>query len=164
MRIEGFRPVSRADARVLILGTLPGAASLELGQYYAQPRNAFWHIIEQLFGIARSLPYEVRTDGLKERGIALWDVCAAGMRPGSLDSKIVPSSIEPNEFEPFLLAHSRIELICFNGTKANQLWKRLVPPQVPKRCCKVLPSSSAALAIPFEKKLSQWRIVLTTAG
>jgi TDG/mug DNA glycosylase family protein len=159
MRIEGFAPVSRADARVLILGTLPGGVSLKLGEYYAQPQNAFWQIMEELFGTARNIPYEIRIGGLKDRGIALWDVCASGMRAGSLDSKIERSSVEFNKFEPFLLAHPCIELICFNGKKAEQLWKRMPSSPSPPIRSEVLPSSSAALALPLKEKLLRWRVI-----
>src|ERR1017187_7782411 len=80
-----FEPVAGADARVLILGSLPGKVSLERGEYYAQPYNAFWRIMGELVGASRDLPYQNRLELLKQHHIALWDVCAAGFRAGSLD-------------------------------------------------------------------------------
>ena len=103
---KGFPPVSRADARVLILGSLPGQVSLARVQYYAQPRNAFWPIMGRLFGAAPELPYEERLERLMARGVALWDVCAEGRRPGSLDQKIDRASVAPNDFAGFLAAHA----------------------------------------------------------
>ena len=85
---KGLDAVVGVDARVLILGTLPGAQSLKCGQYYAQPRNQFWQIMGRLFEFSPDLPYPNRIDQLKENGIALWDVCASACRTGSLDSRI----------------------------------------------------------------------------
>ena len=84
----GFPPVSRANARVLVLGTLPGVKSLRQGQYYANRHNAFWRIMAELTGVAADAPYAARLEGLTKSGVALWDVCAAARREGSLDADI----------------------------------------------------------------------------
>ena len=115
-RSSGFSPVSRADARVLILGSLPGQASLAARQYYAQPRNAFWPIMGRLFGAGVEVPYEDRLRRLTESGVALWDVCA--QRVGSLDAKIDALSVVPNDFAGSFQAHRVIGLICFNRRRA----------------------------------------------
>jgi hypoxanthine-DNA glycosylase len=164
VKSHGFEAVARTDARVLILGTLPGKVSLERGEYYAQPRNAFWPIMGELAGASPDLPYENRLRSLKENGIALWDVCAAGQRLGSLDSAIQLSTVETNDLSEFLRTHTGIVLVCFNGKKAKEIYDRRVrqkPPTLFERIrYEVLPSTSPANTMRYEQKLSRWRTVL----
>lgn len=167
MYSNGFPPVADKEARVLILGSLPGQMSLRMQQYYAQPRNAFWKIMGRLFGAEPGLPYRERTRRLVAHRVALWDVCAAARRPGSLDASILHSSIVPNDFDTFIASHPHICLICFNGTKAAELYRRGVQPRLPDAFrfirCEVLPSTSPAHAsMTFEEKLARWSIVQET--
>src|SRR4249919_3794741 len=104
----GFAPVARSDALVLILGSLPGPASLEKQQYYGQPRNAFWPIMGELFGAAPELPYARRLVQLRANRVALWDVCRSAVRPGALDVDIRRDSIAINNFAAFFGDHRRI--------------------------------------------------------
>jgi double-stranded uracil-DNA glycosylase len=161
MRAEGFEPIETPEARVLILGTLPSAVSLQKRQYYARPQNVFWRIMESLFSIPVEMPYPERTQRLTEHGIALWDVCRAAYRPGSLDSSI--QDPEPNDFRAFLAAHRHLRLICFNGTKAAALYEKHVDATPRERRIirsVVLPSTSPAnAAMRYETKLSRWSIV-----
>jgi hypoxanthine-DNA glycosylase len=160
---KGFPPVAGANSQVLILGSLPGQVSLARVQYYAQPRNAFWSIMGRLLGAAPELPYEERLARLVARGVALWDVCAEGRRPGSLDQKIDQASVAPNDFAAFLSAHPRIGLIAFNGATAAALFRRKVAPTLPAPMPPtiLLPSTSPAhAAMPFERKLEIWREAL----
>jgi hypoxanthine-DNA glycosylase len=163
-RSRGFPPVAAPDARVLILGSLPGQVSLARRQYYAQPQNAFWRIMGTLFGAGPELPYDERKALLVAHQVALWDVCKAAVREGSLDAAIDPASVIPNDFRSFLRAHPAIGLICTNGGTATRLYQRLVRPALPEagRAVPVqpLPSTSPAhAAMPFEQKLERWRIV-----
>lgn len=96
MRITGFEPICALDARVLILGTMPGKESLRVGEYYANPRNSFWGIVGELLGFSIEADYGARVESLKSHGIALWDVLAIWDRDGSLDSKIRMSTAIPN--------------------------------------------------------------------
>jgi len=165
VKSSGFKPVARTDARVLILGTLPGKVSLQRGEYYAQPRNAFWRIMGEIVGASPDLPYKDRLRLLKENGIALWDVCAAGQRSGSSDSAIRLSTVETNDFSGFLRAHTGVGLICFNGKTAKEIYDRKVPQKPPalfeRIRYEVLPSTSPAYAaMSYEQKRSRWRLVL----
>jgi hypoxanthine-DNA glycosylase len=165
VKSKGFEPVARADARVLILGSLPGKVALERGEYYAQPRNKFWPIMGELAGASPNLPYQDRLRLVKEKGIAMWDVCASAERPGSSDSKIQLSTVETNDMSRFLRTHTGVELICFNGKKAKEIYDRKVRRE-PRSLFghmryEVLPSTSPAnTSIRYDQKLSRWRIVL----
>ncbi|MDO9467360.1 MAG: DNA-deoxyinosine glycosylase [Thiobacillus sp.] len=161
---NGFPPIADAHARVLILGSLPGQTSLRQQQYYAQQRNAFWAIMGRLFDAGPDVPYDERTRRLVKNGVALWDVCAAAHRPGSLDAAIRPASVVPNDFSPFIAAHPHIRLIAFNGAKAAELYRRTVLPGLPAALqtlrCETLPSTSPAHAsMTLEDKLARWAII-----
>jgi TDG/mug DNA glycosylase family protein len=100
MHDKGFPPIADAHARILILGSLPGQVSIRRQQYYAHPQNAFWKVMGRLFDAGPELPYRDRAQRLLRNGIALWDVCAAAQRPGSLDTSIVHSSVVPTKGRP----------------------------------------------------------------
>lgn len=160
----GFPPVETREAEVLILGSFPSRLSLRASQYYANPRNAFWSIMGRVLGTSFDVPYAKRKQLLKKSRVALWDVVAAARRPGSLDSSIVGSSIRVNDLRRFLSSHSRIRLVCFNGGKAAELYRRLVLPKLSPEYGAIryahLPSTSPAhAAVPFERKLARWRVV-----
>ena len=163
---DGFPAVARADARVLVLGSLPGQRSIAAQQYYAHPQNAFWPIMRELFGIEGG--YDTRCRQLLEQQVALWDVLASSVRPGSMDSDIQMDNARPNDFAAFFAAHSEIEVLAFNGKKAEQLFGRFVKAgEVPSTIRRIgLPSTSPAYAaMPFSGKLSAWRgALLGSAG
>lgn len=155
----GFAPVARADARILILGTLPGIASIKQQQYYAHPQNAFWRILEQLFNIPAQAAYQVRCQSAQEHGLAIWDVCHSAQRMGSLDSHIQSDSIVANNIHQLLAACPHIRLIALNGQAAAQLFKKQIKP-APDIHTTTLPSTSPANArLRFEQKLAQWAIL-----
>jgi double-stranded uracil-DNA glycosylase len=158
----GFPPVARGDARVLILGSLPGAESLRLRQYYAKAQNRFWWIMGEIAGARPELGYEARLERLVRGGMALWDVCASAERVGSLDQSIVRASVVANDFGAFLRAHRHIALICFNGRGAEQMFDRLALPGLSTDQAAIrrvgLPSTSPAHAgMRAEEKLARWR-------
>lgn len=161
MHCASFAPIAAPTARVLILGSLPGAFSLKMQQYYAQPRNTFWKIMGGLFVFDPALPYETRVAKLEENHVGVWDVCASAFRPGSLDSAIVLTSVIANNFNAFLAGHNDIRAIYFNGQKAAGLYRRLVMPALNSHGrsvpCDSLPSTSPAHAgMPFDEKLRRW--------
>jgi hypoxanthine-DNA glycosylase len=126
--VQSFAPIEDAKARVLILGSMPGKASLAAGQYYAHAQNLFWRILGEVTGAGPALPYEARARALKSRGIALWDVLASCAREGSLDSAIDDASISANDFASFYRAHPRIAHVFFNGAKAEACYRKHVLP------------------------------------
>jgi hypoxanthine-DNA glycosylase len=161
----GFEAITRKDARVLILGTLPGEESLRRKEYYANRANGFWKIMGELIGATPDMSYADRRALLKKKRIALWDVCASAHRAGSLDSKIQSSTIMPNDFGSFFKTHKSIELICFNGQPAERLFDRIIANTLPASVLairrQVLPSTSPAHArMRFDEKHLQWRKVL----
>lgn len=164
-RSTGFEPIAAADARLLILGSLPGQRSLELQQYYGQPRNAFWSILAVITGVAADASYEARTAGLIAARIAVWDVIAAARREGSLDSRIERESVRVNDFGSFFARHPLIERVLFNGKTAEALYRRRVLPVLAQRHraieLLVLPSTSpanAAAPLPARRAAWEWAI------
>ena len=162
---RGFAPIARRDARILVLGSLPSRRSLQVGEYYAHPRNAFWPIIAELTGVSGD--YAERCGSLTDRRVALWDVLRSSVRPGSLDAAIRQDSALANDFDAFFAEHPHIERICFNGRTAAQLFAKLVQPDTDAAGRELfgLPSTSPAYAaMPFEDKLGRWREALAIAS
>lgn len=167
MQVHSFAPVANASSRLLILGSMPGKASLRAGEYYAHPRNAFWRILGELFRIDPSAPYHERIAGVLAQGIALWDVLQSCTRESctresSLDSDIDESSIVVNPFDEFLRRHAAIRTLCFNGARAELSFRRHVLPALAPDARRItthrLPSTSPANAsIAYPKKLEAWR-------
>lgn len=162
-RIYSFAPIARRDAEILILGSMPGAASLAAGQYYAHPHNAFWRIMGRLLGFDAGASYAARVRALKAARIALWDVLHSCVREGSLDSAIRVDTQVGNDFAAFFRAHRRIARVCFNGAKAESYFRRYVAPELDTATLAFarLPSTSPAHAsLSFERKLAAWRSAL----
>jgi hypoxanthine-DNA glycosylase len=170
-RLRGFPPIERADARVLILGTMPGAASLAAARYYAHRRNAFWPIMEALLHWPAGADYETRTGWLRDAGIALWDVLRECHREGSLDTAIESDSMRLNDFVGFFRAHRHIRCVACNGTAAERLFRAQALPALRQRLWSAgdaaepvllrLPSTSPAHAgRRLEAKLDAWREAL----
>jgi hypoxanthine-DNA glycosylase len=161
--VRSFPPIADAGARVLILGSMPGLASLAAGRYYAHGRNAFWPLMGTLLDFAADAPYAARTTALRAAGIALWDVLHACVRKGSLDARIERASEVANDLPGFLVAHPGIVRICFNGAAAEACFRRHVLPRLGAAAPDLvrLPSTSPAHAgASFERKLAAWRAAL----
>lgn len=167
MRITSFPPVVDSDARILILGSMPGVESLRRGQYYAHPRNLFWPIIGELCGFDPTLPYPERLAHIQRAGIALWDVLQHCEREGSLDTAI--TNEVPNDFLTFLTQYPAINMIGFNGQKATHSFQRLVSPHLPAALSQKLkllslPSTSPANAsMTKQAKVTRWAQLFTPA-
>ncbi|HEY3327883.1 MAG TPA: DNA-deoxyinosine glycosylase [Novimethylophilus sp.] len=167
MIVRSFAPVARADAKVLILGSMPGKISLARRQYYAHPHNLFWRIMGELFGAGPELPYDARLLTLQENGVALWDVLKECYRESALDADIVEASIIANDFAGFFARHRQISRVYFNGAKAEQAFRRYALPGLSLGSVNLqgvelarLPSTSPAnAAITADKKLAAWRSI-----
>jgi TDG/mug DNA glycosylase family protein len=163
MIVCSFPPVAAPDARLLILGSMPGKVSLAANQYYAHKQNLFWRIMGELFGAGPELPYEQRLAILQQSGVALWDVLKECFRESALDSDIVEDSIIANDFAGFFAQHSHIKRVFFNGAKAEQAFRRYALPtltHLPALELVRLPSTSPANAsIPLATRIAQWRQV-----
>ena len=157
--VQSFAPLAPAGARLLILGSMPGAASLAAGQYYAHPRNAFWPILAALCHFPADAPYAARVAALQAAGVAVWDVLQSCVRTGSLDTAIERGSEVPNDLAGFLARHPGIRRIGFNGGTAEVAFRRHVPAAaVAGRQLLRLPSTSPANASwSFERKLAAWK-------
>lgn len=160
---QGFPPVADGSARLLVLGSLPGQASLEAGEYYAHRHNAFWRIMGDLIGAGPALAYGQRLAKVRAAGIALWDVIAAGERAGSLDADIVQSSVCVNDFSAFFAVHRSIDRVFFNGAAAEAAFRRHVLPGLPGSTLRLirLPSTSPAHASrSYAEKLAAWSVIV----
>ena len=143
-RLTGLPPVVGLDPRVLILGSFPSEISLSKKEYYANPRNRFWHLMEALLGIKAQLPYHVRTVQLKEKGIALWDVTKECEREGSDDTAIKNEIV--NDIPGFLRDHPSVSVVILNGKRAGHIFHGQFPDGIPGIMIFTLPSTSPANA------------------
>ena len=157
-RHSAFPPVAAPDARLLILGSLPGAESLRLNRYYAHPRNAFWRLMETVLEeplVAKS--YEVRLERLKARGVALWDVIASAHRQGSLDADI--SAPEARDIGAFAKTLPDLRAIAFNGGTAARIGRRQIAGRTPLSLIDLPSSSPAYAALDRTAKAERWQML-----
>lgn len=172
MVLESFPPCVDIDARILILGSMPGRASLEAQRYYAHPRNQFWWIMSELLKgsmVDVSMPedYPERLAWLRSHQIGLWDVLKFCERDGSLDSNIKVATEVANPLPELIETLRSLQLVIFNGKKAEQAFKRYCADSVINRRVKFvcLPSSSPAnAATSKECKLEQWSNAIRRYG
>lgn len=162
--IESFAPIASKQAKVLVLGSIPGRVSLQKQQYYGHDRNAFWPIMAELFGATCTPDYLQKMQMLTDNGIAVWDVLKSCQRQGSLDAKISLESIELNDFSCFFDEYRLIGRVFFNGGMAENMYKKHVLPVLPQRFGYLeygrLPSTSPAYAaLNFKEKLEAWRAI-----
>lgn len=141
---------------------MPGVASLQAGEYYAHPRNAFWRIMGDLFAAGLDLPYAQRVERLSRQHVAVWDVLAHCERPGSLDADIVVDSAQANDFAALLAGLPELRWVFFNGAAAERYFLKVVAPTLaaPHLQFAKLPSTSPAHAgLSYTGKLAAWESV-----
>ncbi|CAA9892615.1 T/U mismatch-specific DNA glycosylase [Candidatus Methylobacter favarea] len=162
--VEGFAPIVSPHSSLLILGSMPGAASLRKQQYYGHPGNAFWPIMGALFAAYPELGYQLRKEILIENGVAVWDVLQSCKRLGSLDSNIELSSIIINDFTSFFDEYKLIRRVYFNGGMAEKVYKKHILPTLNQRFSYLeyqrLPSTSPAFAtLTLAQKIAAWQAI-----
>lgn len=160
-RLVGLPPVIARGTRLVVLGSFPGVASLRAQQYYAHPRNAFWPIVGCVLGIDLvALPYAQRLAAIRARGLGLWDVYAACVRAGSLDSAI--EAAEPNDLVGLRRRAPGLVAVAHNGGESARHMRITASLGLPVYR---LPSTSPANASwSYERKLAAWRQVFEAAG
>jgi hypoxanthine-DNA glycosylase len=150
----GLPPIARADARLFILGSLPGDASLAAGQYYAHPQNQFWRLLGQVVEEElHRMDYAARLDRLAEHRIGLWDVIGSAVRRGSLDQAIRDAN--HNRVEHLVRDFPELRAIAFNGGTSAAIGRKLVGTKHDLTLID-LPSSSPANTRPFAEKAAVW--------
>ncbi|AOX99142.1 DNA-deoxyinosine glycosylase [Jeongeupia sp. USM3] len=145
-------PVTSTTTRLLILGSLPGDASLAAQAYYAHPRNAFWPVMSALTGCALdTMAYDDRLAALLAHRIGLWDVVGTAKRRGSLDQAL--REIEANPLAALIDTLPDLGAVAFNGLTAYRLGHTLIPARLH---CIALPSTSPAHTMPVQDKIDAW--------
>lgn len=150
-----FPPISNKNTRILILGSLPGDKSLELGEYYGHPRNRFWKILSTITNKELPATYAEKKELLLKSGIGVWDVAHKATRNGSLDSAMKDE--EPNDLEAFIANHKNLTTIGFNGKKAEVLFNKFFKRQDGLRYVSLPSSSPANAGINFENICTCWK-------
>lgn len=159
---QSMAPVGAGDARLLILGSLPGDASIAAQRYYAHPTNQFWRLLGRAIGEQlAALRHDARLARLADRRIALWDVLADATRAGSLDTAIRDPRANP--LSAFVATHPRLEAIAFNGKTAAAIGRRGLQADTGLHLID-LPSSSAAFTRSFDEKMRDWAALGDFAG
>jgi len=155
--LTGLAPVLDADIHTIILGSFPGAASLQAQRYYAHPRNQFWKLVgAALNEPLAAMPYEERLQRLLAHHVGLWDALAGCEREGSLDTAIR----RPQANDHLVLKDlcPRLRRVCFNG-KASGRYAPVYAAAGYETV--VLPSSSPANAqLSFAAKLALWQAII----
>jgi hypoxanthine-DNA glycosylase len=152
--ITSFAPIVNSETKILILGTIPGVASLAKQEYYGHPRNHFWTILFQLLNTT-PVPgvFEEKVKTLQNHKIGLWDVLKNCQRQGSLDIHIKNPLV--NDFEGLLKQFPTINKIVFNGKESHKYFFKKFG-QIQGITYYVMPSTSPANTMSFEKKLEIW--------
>ena len=163
-RVQSFAPILGKHPRVLILGSMPGIASLEAVQYYAHPRNIFWPIMADLFSIDAETDYAQRIAQISKAPVILWDTLKRCERSGSLDASIKRDTVEANDIPGLLTEFPEIRAVACNGATSANYFRRLVMPQISAEIeieLLPMPSTSPANAgMTFAQKLAAWRRLL----
>ena len=156
MICKSFEPIFAPEAKVMIVGSMPSVKSLADAQYYAHPRNAFWPILFDIFGVMLHNDYMRKKELIRANGLALWDVAACCEREGSLDSNM--RDIVYNDFGALYAQCPGIQTVLCNGGTAHALFMK--SGFAGGRRVIRMPSTSPAYTMPYEQKLKIWKETL----
>lgn len=157
--IQSFDFIADEKTKTLVIGSMPGVASLKASQYYAHPRNLFWRFCFEAFGelydINNPPSYEAKKLFILQHHIGLWDAARCCVREGSLDTHI--KNVVPNDFVTLFSCYPQIKTLLFNGQMAYKLFARAYPHLLAQKAYQILPSTSPANAsIPFDERRALW--------
>lgn len=153
-----FDPISNSDTTILILGTMPGDKSIELGEYYGHSRNRFWKIISLITNNELPLTYTDKTELLIKSKIGVWDIAHKANRKGSLDIAI--EGEEPNDLTNFITKHKNLKIIAFNGKKSETLYDKYFDRKSSIQYISLPSTSPANTGIDFEHISIKWRQIM----
>ena len=158
--LKSFAPIINSETKILIIGTMPGEASLQAGEYYAHQRNLFWRFMADIFNNGAAFKtYKQKCACLLNNKIGLWDNLQYCERQGSLDMDI--KNALPNDFEGLLQQYPNVGKIIFNGQKSAGFFKKFHPQLIKKIECIEVPSTSPANAsIQLKNKFDRWKKAL----
>ena len=152
---HSFPPIMGPDARILVLGSLPGDRSLAAQRYYAHPQNQFWHLMSPVVGRdLAALDYEDRLAALRASGVALWDVIGSARRAGSSDAAIL--DVQGNDIAAFVMQLPKLRAVAFNGGTALKQGLKLLGPGYDGAAIIALPSSSPLHTVGLAAKQPAW--------
>lgn len=152
---QGLAPVIDPDTRLLVLGSFPGVASLQVQQYYGHPRNQFWRLMGEVLGEELyELPYAERLATLRRHRVGLWDVITRAQREGSLDSSI--RAHIGSDLLNLLAGLPAVTTLAFNGGTAARIGLKQLDHEAGRYRIIALPSSSPAYTLAYEHKRTAW--------
>ena len=153
-------PAGAARPALLLLGSLPGEASLLAQRYYAHPQNQFWRLLGGALGEPLvELGYEERLAAIAARQVGLWDVVGEARRIGSLDGAL--REVTANPLVEFVAAQPQLCAIAFNGQAAARIGRRALG--LTNLDLLDLPSSSPAYTLGFAAKAERWSVLANFA-
>ena len=155
-----FDPISDSDTTILILGTMPGDKSLQLGEYYGHSKNKFWKIISTITKQEFPTTYSDKKDLILKSRIGIWDVAHKANRKGSLDSAIEDE--EPNDLNLFISRHSNLKVIGFNGLKSEAFYDKYFERKNDLKYISLPSTSPANTRINFDRLSTKWEQIFNT--
>jgi len=151
--VHTFGPLYNEDSGILILGSIPSPASREVGFYYGHPRNRFWQMLAELYGMPLPESIEEKKALVLSHGLAMWDVIEECDIIGASDSSVknaLPTDI------PSLLSKTQIRTILCNGALSKKIYDQYQLPRTGIPAQKMPSTSPANAAWSLERLKEEW--------